>query len=177
MSIPFLVAMWRNGVSPASHNRPTNGSGGGDWFSAGLRGNAYDGSGNSVDSGVTPTVTNYWSSGDSSFKYDTFQGAGTLTGTLHVRAIGGVDYAGSVSGVDPSPPNFTYSVDGGTNWLTGGTFSNFVYSDKTVDLSAGVDITQLQVRFTTFASFGGSIKLGTDYNNTGLVEVSDIVLL
>lgn len=153
----------------ANHNRPTAWTGSGNTRYVGTLENAYDTSTNGVD---TTTSTGY---SDGQIIYTTFQGTGSISGTLNIRGRYVISPEGDVTGPDPAGSTYSVSTDGGVTWPTVGNF-NTTTTTHTVSL-LGVTLSQLRVKVDSFESAGGSIKSGTWYDQLGLVELWDIVIL
>lgn len=153
----------------ANHNRPTAWTGSGNTRYVGTLENAYDTSTNGVD---TTTSTGY---SDGQIIYTTFQGTGSISGTLNIRGRYVISPEGDVTGPDPAGSTYSVSTDGGVTWPTVGNF-NTTTTTHTVSL-LGVTLSQLRVKIDSFESAGGSIKVGTWYDQLGLVELWDIVIL
>ena len=169
MSIPFLVAMCQNA---AFYSRPTANAWTGLW-SAGTPTNAYDEVAplTSVD---TTTKTNGTTE---TIIFSAFQGTGTLTGSLKVSAFRGQDSVGTVPG-GATTTTYAVSNDGGSTftYATGSITQTTTLATVSITIT-GVNITQLQIQFVSSIVTGGSVKLATDYNEVGWVDISDIVLL
>ena len=129
--------------------------------------NAYDTSGTTIDTTTKTGSDGTYTGLAGTIDFYSFPG-GVSGGTLYVRAYWGTDHLGTVTGTDPIASQISYSTDGGTNW-TPWTSLTTTAANYSISLS-GITLSNLRVRFSSFISIGGSIKLGTDYNNLGWVS-------